>query len=121
MSVRSIIHLRNYAKQRNNKMGLGFDKAPASRAGISQVFVLSATSQPTSTFGTQTYQIRVATTDTPCVVKIGQATVVADTTSDHVMGTNVVDYFCVTPGQQAALIALGAPGTVKAASITEMS
>jgi len=96
-------------------------KQPGSRAGVSYIFTLSSTSQATSTFGTQTYQIRVATTSTACFVKIGQATVTADTTSGNVVGTNVVDYFCVTPGQQAAVISSGTPGTVPVCTITEMS
>ena len=43
-------------------MGMSWDKAPSSRLGVSYVFTASGSSQATSTFGTQTYQIRVATT-----------------------------------------------------------
>ena len=91
------------------------DKQPSSRPGISYVFTATGTSAPTSTFGTQTNQIRVATTSGAVFIKIGQATVVADSTSGHVLGTNVVDYFTVTPGQQAAVVGSGV------VSITEMA
>jgi hypothetical protein len=96
-------------------MGMSWDKAPSSRLGVSYVFTATGSSQPTSTFGTQTYQIRVATTSGAIFVKVGQATVVADSTSGHVFGTNVVDYVQVSPGQQAAVVGSGV------CSITEMA
>jgi len=95
-------------------MGMSWDKAPSSRLGVSYVFTASGSSQATSTFGTQTYQIRVATTSGAIFLKVGQSGVVADSTSGHVWGTNVVDYVQVTPGQVAALVGSGVVG------ITEM-
>jgi hypothetical protein len=79
------------------------------------VITAAGSSVATSTFGTQTYQIRVATTSGAIFLKIGQAGVVADSTSGHALGTNLVDYFCVTPGQQCAIVGSGP------VSITEMS
>ena len=96
-------------------MAVTFDKAPASRVGVSYFITAAGSSAATSTFGTQTYQIRIATTTGAINFKIGQATVVADSTSGHVLGTNLVDYVCVTPGQQCAIVGSG-PVT-----ITEMS
>lgn len=96
-------------------MGLVFDKQPASRAGVSYVFTASGSSQATSTFGTQTYQIRVATTSGLINFKFGQSGVVADSTSGHVLGTNIVDYFVVSPGMQVAVVGSGV------CSFTEMS
>lgn|SRR5262249_11208621 len=95
-------------------MGMSWDKTPSSRLGVSYVFTASGSSQATSTFGTQTYQIRIASTSGTIFVKVGQATVVADSTSGHVLGTNVIDYVQVTPGQQLALVGSGV------VSITEM-
>lgn len=96
-------------------MGLAWDKQPSSRAGVSYVFTSSGTSQATSTFGTQTRQIRVSSTSGTIWIKYGAATVTADSTSGHVLGTSVVDYFLVNPGEQAAIV-----GTGGSCSITEM-
>jgi hypothetical protein len=96
-------------------MAYTWDKAPSSRVGVSYVFTASSTSTPTSTFGPQTYQIRIATTTGAIFFKVGQATVTADSTSGHALGTNLVDYVSVTPGQQCAVVGTGP------VSITEMS
>jgi len=102
-------------------MGSGFwDKQPSSRpiVGKTTVFTLGTTSQATAAFGTQTYQIRVSTSATPCWLQVGDGTAVATTTGSMVLGTNVVDYFTVSPGQSAAVIAASASGAV---SVTEMT
>jgi len=65
--------------------------------------------------------VRVSTTSTACFVKFGQSGVVADTTSGNAIGTNVIDYYAVTPGMQAAVISSGTPGTTPVVTITEMS
>jgi hypothetical protein len=95
-------------------MGLVFDKQPSSRLGVSYVFTASGSSQATSTFGTQTYQIRLATTSGAVFLKVGQSGVVADSTSGHVLGTNITDYFVVSP-EQAAVVGSGV------CTISEMS
>src|SRR5262245_52785843 len=97
-----------------------WEKQPASRVGTNTNFTLTTASQATSAFGTQTYQVRVATSSavTTCFVKIGDGSVTATTASDAVMGANQIDYFAVTPGQKAAVIGGTAAGSV---SISEMS
>jgi hypothetical protein len=79
---------------------------------------MSASSQATPAFGSQTYQIRVSTAAQPAFVKIGDGTPTADSTGSMLIGTNVVDYFTVSPGQAAAVLQAGAAGTI---SITEMT
>src|SRR5215475_13574905 len=97
-----------------------WDRQPSSRpiVGKTTVSTPGTTSQATSAFGTQTYQIRVATSGTPCWLQVGDGTSTATTTGSMVMGTNVVDYFTVSPGQSAAVIAASASGAV---SISEMT
>jgi len=97
-----------------------WDRAPSSRpiVGKTTVFTLGTTSQATSAFGTQTYQIRVSTSGTPCWLLVGDGSSVATTTNGMVLGTNLVDYFTVNPGQTAAVIAASASGAV---SVTEMT
>ena len=96
-------------------MAYTWDKAPSSRVGVSYFITAAGASAATSTFGPQTYQIRIATTSGAIFFKIGQATVTADSTSGHALGTNLVDYVSVTPGQQCAIVGSG-PVT-----ITEMA
>jgi len=102
-------------------MGTGiWDRQPSSRpiVGKTTVFTLGTTSQATAAFAVGTFQIRVSTSATPCWVQVGDGTSVATTTGSMVLGTNVVDYFTVNPGQSAAVIAASASGSV---SITEMT
>jgi hypothetical protein len=99
-------------------VAITWDKMPASRVGVSLIFNTTGTSQQSSTFGPQTYQIRVATAAASCFIKIGNAPTAASTGDSMQVGTNVTDYFCVTPGQQVAVVQGSAAGTV---SITEMS
>jgi len=103
-------------------MAYTWDKAPSSRVGVSTRFVLTTASQATANFGAQTYQIRVATsglgTSTAFIyIKVGDGSVTADSTSGAGMGSNVVDYFCVTPGQKVAIMAEAAGGFV---TVSEM-
>ena len=103
-------------------MAITWDKQPSSRVitGTSNVLTLTTASQSTATFSSQTYQIRVATSSavTACFVKIGNGSISATTSSDMLIGANVVDYHQVTPGQVAAVVGGTAAGIV---SITEMS
>lgn len=96
------------------------EKQVSSRPGINTVFTLSGSSQQTAAFGTQTYQIRVATSGAApagaAYLAIG-ANPTADTTGILIPG-NFVDYFTVTPGQKIAVIQGGTAGLI---SVTEMS
>jgi hypothetical protein len=97
-------------------MGLVFDKQPSSRVNINTTFTLTTAAQNTANFGSQTYQIRVATSSQACFIKIDNSAVA--TTTDIVVGTNLTDYFACTPGQRASVISITAGGQV---SITEMA
>ncbi len=98
-------------------MAITFDKMPSSRITSSSRFALTTASQSTAAFGAQTYQIRVATSNLVgsgvCYIKVGEAGgVTADSSSSAALGSNVVDYLCVTPGQKAAVSAEAAGGFV---------
>jgi hypothetical protein len=100
-------------------MAYTWDKAPGSRLGTSSVVTLTTASQATAAFGAQTYQIRVATGATVAFIKVGDGTPTATTTGDSaLLPANTIDYFCVTPGQKAAVI--GSAGSNQV-SVTEMS
>jgi hypothetical protein len=86
--------------------------------GRTTVFTLNTASQTTAAFGTQTYQIRVATSGTPCWLQVGDGTASASTSGGMVLGTNIVDYITCSPGQTAAVIAASSSGAV---SISEMT
>jgi len=59
----------------------------------------------------------VATGTQPAYFKVADGTPTC-TTSDLVLGSNVVDYITVTPGQKCAALQGGTAGTI---AITEMS
>jgi hypothetical protein len=104
-------------------MGITFDRMPSSRITSSSRFALTTSSQSTNAFGAQTYQIRVSTGNLAgsgvCYFKVGEASgVTADSSSSASIGSNVVDYICVTPGQKVAVAAETAGGFV---TISEMS
>ena len=92
-------------------MGLVWDKTPSSRAGTNTTITMSAASQATANFGSQTYQIRVATSGQPAFLQIGNSPTA--TSSSMLVGTNVVDYFQVTPGQAAAVLQAGTAGSIR--------
>ena len=94
-----------------------FNKRPASRAGTNTTLTMSGASQATAAFGSETFQIRVATETQPAFVEIGDGAPTASSSS-MLLGANQVDYFTVTPGQKAAVLQAGTAGKV---SITEMS
>jgi hypothetical protein len=99
-------------------MAITWDKQPSSRLGTVTVFTLSGSSQATATFGSQTCQVRVATSAQPAWFKIGDGTPTADTAASHLIGTNISEYFTVTPGQKAAVLQAGTAGSI---TVTEMS
>src|SRR5258708_35283200 len=106
-------------------MALTLDKVTSSRITSSSRFALTTASQSTAAFGAQTYQIRVATSNLVgsgvCYFKVGEAGgVTADSSSSAALGSNVVDYICVTPGQKVAVSAeaAGGFGTINAMSGT---
>ena len=103
-------------------MAITFDKMPSSRITSSARFALTTASQSSAAFGAQTYQIRIATSNLTgsgvCYFKVGEAAgVTVDSTSGGGIGSNVVDYICVTPGQKVAVMAEAAGGFV---TISEM-
>jgi hypothetical protein len=97
-----------------------YDKQPASRQGATQNFVSSSTSQPTTTFGPQCYQIRVAVSGQAIWVKVGDTSVTASTGGDGgtLMAAGNIDYFACSPGQKAAIIG-GTAGAL--VTVTECS
>jgi hypothetical protein len=102
-------------------MGAGnFDRQPSSRplTGSTTVFTLGTASQATAAFGTQTYQIRISTGGQPAFVSVGDGTPSATSTGSMLIGTNVVDYITVTPGQRAAVLQAGSAGSI---TISEMT
>jgi len=91
-------------------MGLVYDKIPCSRAGTNTTITMSASSQATANFGPQTYQVRIATSSLPAFFQIGNSPTA--TTSSPVIGTNMVDYFAVSPGQAVAVLQAGTAGVI---------
>lgn len=86
-------------------MAISWDKQPSSRITSTTRFALTTASQATAAFAGQTHQVRVATGNLVgsgvCYVKIGDGTPTADSTGSAILGSNVVDYFCVTPAKNA--------------------
>jgi hypothetical protein len=89
----------------------------ASRLGANTVFTMSGSSQATAAFGSQTYQVRVATEAQPAFVKIDDGTPTA-TASDVLVGANQIDYFTVTPGQKLAVLQAGTAGRLSVTEVT---
>lgn len=101
-------------------MAYTYDKQPASRVQQSAVGVPVSTtfvpgaSAATPAFGAQTRHIRVCNGGTVAFINIGDGTPTASSSS-MVMGTNLVEYFQVNPGQKLAVFGTG--GTL---SVTEV-
>jgi len=57
-----------------------------------------------------TYQVRIATSSQPAFFQIGNSPTA--TTSSPVIGTNMVDYFAVSPGQAVAVLQAGTAGVI---------
>jgi len=102
-------------------MAITWDKQPASRLGTNTTFTLTTASQATAAFGAQTFQVRVATNSqvVGAFIKVGEASgVTASSGNDAIIGSNVVDYVTVTPGQKLAIVGQTAAGIV---TVTEVS
>ncbi len=101
-------------------MSRGFTNVDSARLGTVNNVVLATTSTAvaSSAFGSQTFQIRVATS-TAAFIKIDSGTPTA-TTSDTLMPANWVDYFIVTPGQKISAVTTGTvPFTVSVVEISQ--
>lgn len=83
--------------------------------GTIQNFTMSGTSQASSAFDDQTYQIRIATGAQPAYFEIGASPTA--TSSSALLGANVVDYVTVAPGQKIAVLQAGTAGVF---SVTEL-
>ena len=97
-----------------------FPKHGASRQGVTQALAVGATSvQLTNKFGTETWQIRLAST-TGCYFLITEnaAPVAATAANGSYLPPNWVDYIIVTPGETLTVIEASAAGTL---TVTEMS
>lgn len=88
----------------------------ARRFGTVYTFTMSATSQPTSTFGSQTREVRVAANTQPAFITIGDGTPVA-TSTDSVIPAGWVEDITVTPGQKLAVLQAGTAGVL---TVTEL-
>ncbi len=90
----------------------------SSRLGAAQIVAVGAASAASTTFGSQTRQIRIATTGA-CHFRIGQPSATTAVATDPLLPTGVVDYVTVGPGQVLAVIQDGAStGNI---SITEIA
>jgi outer membrane protein W len=93
-------------------MAITWDKQPASRMGATQNVAFNAAggaSTQSTTFGSQTYQIRVAVSGTGSVAGTGGVRIaIGDNptaTATSMFVPNVVaEYFTVTPGQKVAVL-----------------
>lgn len=101
-----------------------FDKQSSSRCGATQALAYTGTSATSTAFGTETYQIRLASTSA-CYYKVVEAAGGAAAATDVFLPNNWVEYVNVSPGQKVS--AIQAPtnglvtGTAGTLSITEMS
>lgn len=87
------------------------------RLGTVHTFTMSASSQATAAFGSQTYAVRVATNTQPAFFTIGDGTPTAANT-DSVMAAGFAEDFDVTPGQKLACLQAGTAGIL---TVTELS
>lgn len=74
----------------------------------------TSTAVASATFGTETYQIRIAA-PAACFFKIDTAPTAA--TSDAYMPANILDYITVTPGQKISVFS----ATTQTVSIVEVT
>jgi hypothetical protein len=83
--------------------------------GTVHSFTMSGSSQQTAAFGSQTYEVRIATNTQPAHWALsGDPTA---TTSSNVQGINVVDYVTVNPGEKIAVLQAGTAGLI---TVTEL-
>lgn len=100
-----------------------FPKHPASRVGTTQTIAFDASAAITSSFGPETFQLRLVA-DSACCYRIGDGAQTA-TTADVFLPANVIDYVIVSPGQRISAIKAATNGLVTATAgtlwVTEMS
>lgn len=92
-----------YGPQRSSRHGAQNNVAVAT----------TSTSAASSVFGSQTYQIRIASS-AACFYKVGDGTPTAAAT-DVYLPANTIEYVKVTPGQKVAVFS----ATVQTVSVTE--
>ena len=92
----------------------GFGNVMSARLGTAANLASSASTGASSTFGAQTYQVRVVAT-AAVNVKIGDGTPTAAAT-DTLLTANIPEYFTCTPGQKLASIGTA---TVNITEITQ--
>lgn len=95
-------------------------KHHSSRQGVTQAIAVGAASAQLPTkFGTETWQIRLAST-TGCYFLVTEfaAPVAASASNGSYLPPNWVDYITVTPGETLTVIEASAAGTL---TVTEMS
>lgn len=85
------------------------------RLSTVHTFTMSGTSQATAAFGSGTYMVRIATGAQPGYFVLGSSPTAAAT--DNLIGTNVVDYVKVNPGEKIAVLQAGTAGTI---TVTEL-
>lgn len=78
-------------------------------------FTMSGTSQQTAAFGSGTYMVRIATGAQPGYFAL--ASNPTATSASNLIGTNVVDYVKVNPGEKIAVLQAGTAGTI---TVTEL-
>lgn len=85
------------------------------RLSTVHTFTMSGTSQATAAFGSGTFMVRIATGAQPGYFVLGSSPTAAAT--DNLIGTNVVDYVKVNPGEKIAVLQAGTAGTI---TVTEL-
>ena len=94
-----------------------FDRADASRPGLSQDVPFTGTSAASTSFGVETYQVRLSST-AACRFRVVEAAGGTAVATDVLIPPNWIEYICVTPGQKIAVIQNVGAGSL---NITEMS
>lgn len=106
-------------------MGAQFEKQNSSRSGTTQTVPYTGVSATcTNPFGSQTYQIRIASTSA-CNYKVVEAAGGAATATDIFLPNNWVEYVTVSPGQKISAIQAPTNGLVTGTAgtlyVTEVS
>ena len=100
-----------------------FPKQPSSRAGITQTIAFDGSAAASTTFGAETYQLRLVA-DSACCYRIGNGVQTA-TTADPFLPANAIEHVIVSPGQSISAIKAASNGIVTATPgtlwVTEMS
>jgi hypothetical protein len=82
----------------------GYEKQHASRNGVTQIISYTTTTAITNAFGSETYQIRIAS-NAACHYHIYDTTGSATaTTSDPYLPANFIEYVTVSPGQKISAV-----------------